>query len=197
MTAWLEKLLLALLDYLAKPKPTLPIKLPTDPEAPAQPEEQSRLASALLSAHNMIRDENDLDPLKYSPSLSLAAQKHAIWMAANKTLSHTGEKGSQLTDRVNAVKYKWRNLGENIALGYNTVTTVMAGWMNSKGHKRNIMGSYSEAGFGIADDDRGRRYWVAVFSTPSLPLLKTGDSLTYMLPTPIVLSSENISDINL
>ena len=91
-----------------------------------------------------------------------AAKKHANWMALNE-LSHTGENGSFVSDRV---QYrKWTIIAENIAYGQNTADEVMKSWMKSSGHRQNILNKkFTYMGIGTATDKSGRIYWCVVFS---------------------------------
>lgn len=87
-------------------------------------------------------------------------------MVATGIFSHVIN-GLGPADRVSATGYTWHAVGENIAWGYMTPDAVMTGWMNSAGHKANILGSsYTELGVGYALDAAGRPYWVQVFARP-------------------------------
>ena len=58
----------------------------------------------------------------------------------------------------------YRSAGENIARGQKTPSSVMDSWMNSSGHRANILSSsYSSIGVGYAVADDGRAYWVQIF----------------------------------
>lgn len=59
-----------------------------------------------------------------------------------------------------------RSAAENVAYGYGTPAAVMAGWMNSDGHRRNILSSNTHIGVGLAYGANGRPYWTQVFATP-------------------------------
>ncbi len=78
-------------------------------------------------------------PLSWNGQLQQAAAGHSIDMATRNYFSHTSLDGRTMADRVNATGYPWRNLGENIAAGYPTVSAVVDGWMASDGHCANIM----------------------------------------------------------
>jgi uncharacterized protein YkwD len=55
-------------------------------------------------------------------------------------------------------------MGENIAMGYSDIESVVDGWMNSPGHKRNILNpKFNKAGFGYAKTPDGPAYWCAQF----------------------------------
>ena len=58
----------------------------------------------------------------------------------------------------------YRSAGENIAMGQKTPQEVMTAWMNSEGHRKNILNSsFTEIGIGIAKDNNCRLYWTQMF----------------------------------
>jgi len=123
------------------------------------------VTQAMLIAHNNKRAQASVQPLTLNDKLIQAAQKHAAWMAANRTMSHTGEKRSSVSDRITQAGYSFKSAGENIAMGSSTVEQTMTMWMNSSGHRNNILNSqYREAGFGMSN-----KYWCAVFGNPRVP----------------------------
>ena len=94
--------------------------------------------------------------------LTAAALAHATDMRDKNYFDHTGLDGSTPGTRVTAAGYAWSTVGENIANGQTSVTQVMNGWMDSDGHRRNIMlANYTEVGFA-----RVGNYWVQVFGRP-------------------------------
>lgn len=104
--------------------------------------------------------------MSLQPLLNQAAQAHAETMASTGQFSHTINNLGP-SDRVTAAGYSWRAVGENIAYGYSTPAAVMTGWMNSSGHRANILGAnYTELGVGMVKDSKGRAYWVQVFARP-------------------------------
>jgi len=106
-------------------------------------------------------------PLRLEARLSAAARLHAVDMATHDFFSHTGSNGSRLGDRVDAQRYPWSRLGENIAAGQVTPEEVVGDWMRSAGHCANIMGPFTELGFGYATGDTiYGTYWVQDFGTP-------------------------------
>lgn len=94
--------------------------------------------------------------------LRAAARAHSADMAAHDYFSHTGRDGSSPWDRAGRAGYDQAS-GENIAWGYATPAAVMAGWMNSAGHRANILNCDSRAtGVGLAY--RGTTpYWTQMF----------------------------------
>jgi uncharacterized protein YkwD len=97
--------------------------------------------------------------LIWNDKLGQAAFKHTKDMAQNNYFSHTSQDGRELDDRINAEKYTWSTLGENIANGQTTENQVMESWIKSPGHCKNIMnGNFVEVGFA-----RVQNYWTQNF----------------------------------
>ena len=62
--------------------------------------------------------------------------------------------------------YVYVRVGENIAEGQKTVDQAMDSWMNSPGHRANILADFSEMGAARTEDDDGNNYWCVDFGTP-------------------------------
>jgi uncharacterized protein YkwD len=130
---------------------------------------QSRFDAQLLQLTNAQRRQAGLPALRLSSQLGQAAQAHAQDMARNNIFSHTGSNGSSMVDRVKATGYSYSAIAENIAAGDPNPEATIRQWMNSPGHRRNILNrNYTEIGFGYvaAPNTRYRHYWVQVFGTP-------------------------------
>jgi uncharacterized protein YkwD len=141
---------------------------PRKPSAePITPEELDELRTRIVESHNVFRTDAKLKTLTVNRKLTAAAQAHAEDMAARRKMSHIGRNGSRSAERVKARGYRYFRTGENVAAGYFTVDRVMKGWMDSPGHKRNILGSFSEIGVGCAVGEDGKRYWCVTFGLPS------------------------------
>ena len=101
--------------------------------------------------------------------LMQAAQLQAEQMASLRRMDHV-LKGGQYPapqDRLAAVGYRWRAFAENIAYGQRGPEDVTESWMESPGHRTNMLnGTYTELGTGYAVDERRRPYFVQVFGTP-------------------------------
>lgn len=123
-------------------------------------------AAALLAAHNTARKKQGQPPLKLSAKLTQAAEVHAADMAKHHQLSHTGSDDSTVVERVKKQGYVYIHVGENVADGQDTVEKVMKAWMESPGHRSNILGDFTEMGGAAVSDDGGRRYWCVVFAEP-------------------------------
>jgi uncharacterized protein YkwD len=116
----------------------------------------SSTSQQLLELHNQIRQSNGLRPLQIDPRLSSYAQDWAESMAAKNSMKH-----SHLAFLAGS---GYQRAAENIAAYQRTTTHVTESWLNSSGHRRNILDSRLRAtGFGMARDAQGRPYWCAVF----------------------------------
>jgi uncharacterized protein YkwD len=103
-------------------------------------------------------------PVSWSDSLAMAAYLHSEDMVLNNFFSHTGADGSSPGQRISRQGYPWRTYGENIAVGYPTVSSVIQGWLGSEGHCVNLMNpAFTEIGAGYAIGSFGgnpdARYW--------------------------------------
>ncbi len=124
--------------------------------------EGSEIDTAALVAQtvylmNQERAHAGLLPLKVVSSLTTATAGHSQDMALNDFFSHTSSNGYTLANRLTAAGYvNWIGGGENIAAGFDTAESVMAGWMGSIGHRNNILNAtFREVGVGLyfqADD---------------------------------------------
>jgi len=118
---------------------------------------------------NIERANAGLSALSAQGQLGSAAQLHSADMACNNYFSHTGLDGSSSGDRAQRQGYGSSFVGENIAAGYSSPESAVNGWMNSPGHKANILNAdYTEIGVGYAfggNSDYGS-YWTAVFARP-------------------------------
>jgi hypothetical protein len=123
----------------------------------------------LLVLTNAERQKQGLTPLSLSTQLGTAAQLHAEDMAQYNFMSHTGSNGSTMVDRVVATGYSYLTLGENVAAGQTSAASVINAWMNSEGHRANILNpNFTEIGFGYAYVNTGyQHYWVQVFGKPT------------------------------
>ncbi|GAA3373040.1 hypothetical protein GCM10020367_31410 [Streptomyces sannanensis] len=117
----------------------------------------------MVALVNSERGKAGCSPLTVNAKLTKAAQDHSADMAAHKNMSHTGSDGSSPGDRIQRAGYSWSTYGENVAYGYSTPESVMAGWMSSPGHKQNILNcSFKEMGVGLAQPGS---YWTQDFGT--------------------------------
>jgi len=117
---------------------------------------------------NLKRQEFGQKPLVWNEKTAMLARMHSINMAENKFFSHRGLDGKTVDDRADSLGLKkWRMIGENIASlrGYREpYKQVISCWMNSPGHKENLLREkWRESGVGIAVARDGTYYVTQVF----------------------------------
>lgn len=130
-------------------------------------------AQTILDQTNAARAAAGCAALTLNAKLSSAAQGHAIDMVQNDFFAHVGSDGATVGTRMTRQGYSWSRAGENIAAGYTDATSAMDGWLNSPGHRANILNcAYRELGVGYlyesqdGGSQRWQHYWVQVFATP-------------------------------
>lgn len=112
-----------------------------------------------LAAINAERAAQGRAALTYDSKLEAAARAHAKDMARYNFMSHTGSDGSDLTKRMKRAGYKFCFGAENVAFGQTSLPAVMSAWMNSSGHRKNILSRKAKSvGLARATGDR----WVMV-----------------------------------
>jgi len=119
---------------------------------------------------NEQRAANGLPPMKLNTDLANAARYHAADMKQDDYFNHQTQDRSNgalvrvcsWSDRIKRYYTVYNGLAENIAYGYDSPESVMTGWMNSSGHRANILGNYREIGVGFFDN-----YWVQDFGDRS------------------------------
>lgn len=112
-----------------------------------------------LAAVNAERASQGRAALTYDARLEAAAKAHARDMARKGFMSHTGSDGSNLGTRIKRTGFRYCFGAENIAMGQNSLDGAMASWMNSGGHRKNILNRKAKSmGFAQASGNR----WVLV-----------------------------------
>ncbi len=94
---------------------------------------------SVLSAVNALRSDAGRAPVTYSEPLEALAYGHAQDMAVNGFFSHTGSDGSLLGDRARRAGYGFCIIAENIAKGQRSAAEAIQGWIESRGHRRNML----------------------------------------------------------
>ncbi len=161
----------------AKPAPTAPAKpAPTTPAptTPAKPAPATP-ASGTLNAYeqqvvdlvNKERAAAGLSALKVNATLANVAETKAADLRDENYFDHQSPKYGSPFDMMHQFGITYTSAGENIAKGQRTPDEVMNGWMNSPGHRANILNSsYTEIGVGYVTDSNGTGYWVQEFIRP-------------------------------
>lgn len=110
---------------------------------------------------NAIRQKNGLRPLTANWELSRVARYKSQDMLENGYFSHTSPTYGSPFQMIRAFGLTYRSAGENIARGYASPQAVVDGWMNSSGHRANILNaSYTQIGVGYVAQGR---YWTQLF----------------------------------
>ena len=119
------------------------------------------VASKLLNLVNKARNENGLSSLTLNSSLSNVAQKKAEDMKNNNYFSHTSPTYGSPFDMIKSFGINYKTAGENIAKGQKTAEEVFNAWMNSSGHRANILNkNFTQMGIGYTS---GNTYWSQMF----------------------------------
>ncbi|GAA4679034.1 hypothetical protein GCM10023347_36930 [Streptomyces chumphonensis] len=149
------------------PPPT-PRKTTERPEPPATPEPPAPGppgGGQVVDLVNAERARAGCGPVRHNDRLETAAAQHSADMAARDYFDHTDPDGGDPGDRISAAGYSWSTYGENIARGQQSASDVVAAWMDSPGHRANILNcSFEEMGVG-KHSASGGPWWTQVFGT--------------------------------
>lgn len=133
-----------------------------EPDAPEESGGVQEAAEAVTSLVNAARQDAGLSELELDADLCAAAQARAQEIA--QSFSHTRPDGSSCFTILEEFGISYRAAGENIAMGQRTPEEVMDGWMNSSGHRANILnGTFTSIGVGYYVDGAGAAHWVQIF----------------------------------
>ena len=112
---------------------------------------------------NTERAKEGLAPLTIDPSVEKAATVRANEIQSK--FDHTRPNGSSFSSALKEQGVNYRGAGENIAWGQRTPEEVVTAWMNSAGHRANIMNkSFTHIGVGNTQNGSGTQYWVQLFT---------------------------------
>lgn len=133
-----------------------------EPDAPEESGGVQEAAEAVASLVHAARQDAGLSELELDADLCAAAQARAQEIA--QSFSHTRPDGSSCFTILEEFGISYRAAGENIAMGQRTPEEVMDGWMNSSGHRVNILnGTFTSIGVGYYVDGAGAAHWVQIF----------------------------------
>lgn len=156
-------------------EPELPIEpeLPSEPETPAEPElpsepEQPEVSDGVhayerqvVELVNVQRARNGLQLLSLDAGLCRFARVKSQDMHDNRYFDHTSPTYGSPFDMMRQFGITYASAGENIAMGYSTPEAVVNAWMNSSGHRANILSTkYTTLGVGFVSDGG---YWTQWF----------------------------------
>jgi len=129
--------------------------------------------AAAYARINEIRAKHGLSPVSPDRRLVAAARRHARDMVRNDFVGHIGSDGTRTGQRADAAGYVWRSIAENVAAGPPDALAVITMWMNSPGHRHNLLDRKAvHAGLAHVARDAGssgaryENYWVLVLAAP-------------------------------
>ena len=135
--------------------------LPSAPQI--KQDSQWTLLTQMLMAINEERTKNNLQPLVLSAELCTVAHDKSVDMAQNGYFDHVSPTYGEFADMLTDYGVRFYSAGENIAAGQQTVSDVMGDWMNSAGHRANILNPvYNEMGLGLAYGGEYGIYWTLI-----------------------------------
>lgn len=118
----------------------------------------------ILEKINSARVEEGLKPLKMNKELNRIAIIKAKDMAKEQKLSHESKKFGLTFNLIKKEGLKYKSAAENIARWHDTPEFVAQRWLQSNGHRKNILNpNYNLTGIGLAQDSEGKNYWVQIF----------------------------------
>ena len=121
--------------------------------------------SEVVRLVNAERAKESLAALDADSALDGTALVKARDMAVNNYFEHVSPSGVSLADLYRDYGIPYHYGGENLALGYETPASVVEAWMNSAGHRANIMNvNYTKIGVGIVRNASDVYYWVQHFT---------------------------------
>jgi len=144
------------------PAPETP-ELPNTPEVEI-PEDNTNpsYVEQVVALVNAERAKEGLSPLTVNTQVQSAAQIRAV--ECEQSFSHTRPNGSNFASALKEQNVSYRRAGENIAWGQRSPEEVMKAWMNSAGHRANIMNpNFTQIGVGYYQNARGINYWSQLF----------------------------------
>lgn len=148
-----------------KIEPGMVLTIPRQGSAPA-PQSSSGggdIAQRVLELSNAERSRAGAPALSLHPQLMAAAQHHTNLMAQHNQMTHQlpGEPG--LGDRISQAGYRWGGVAENVAQGQSSPEQVVSTWMNSPGHRKNLLNpEHQHLGVGYVNN-----FWTQKFAKPA------------------------------
>ena len=137
---------------------------------PALTEDQLELTaeeSELINLINAERASHGLGPVRMSNVLMQVARAHSQDMIDRDFFDHVNPDGWGPRDRLDNAGYNWMTYGENIGAGYSSAELMSNGWMNSSGHRANMLNTeVTEIGVAYVAGGFYGHYWTALFATP-------------------------------
>mgnify|MGYP003309729232 CR=1 FL=1 len=124
--------------------------------------ENASFVKEVIRLVNIERNKSGLNSLTEDAMLNKACSTRATEIV--RAFSHTRPDGRDCFTALSDIGYSYRSAGENIAYGQSSPSSVVNAWMNSEGHRKNILNSnYSKIGVGCHNNG-GTLYWAQFFA---------------------------------
>lgn len=129
----------------------------------SNPDSDQAYIQQVIDLVNQERAKAGLSPVTEAADLSASAAVRA--QEITRSFSHTRPDGTYYNTVLNENGVSYMGSGENIAYGQATPAAVMNGWMNSQGHRANILNkNFTGIGVGYYENGSGVKYWVQLFT---------------------------------
>lgn len=132
-----------------------------------KPESNASFSAQQQEVLNLVNQERakvGAKPLTLNKELSNVATTKSQDMINKNYFDHTSPTYGSPFDMMKQFGISYKTAGENIAMGQRTPAEVMNSWMNSEGHRKNILNpNFTELGVGIAKASNGQLYWTQMF----------------------------------
>ena len=119
-------------------------------------------SDVVVAMVNEERDSAGCSPVTVDDRLSSAAQDHSQDQADRGVMTHTGSDGSTSGERATRAGYRWSKIAENVASGTTSAERAMDMWMESSGHRENVL-NCAYRHIGVAEVGG---YWTQIFGRP-------------------------------
>jgi uncharacterized protein YkwD len=152
------------------PRPTtaptpVPTAAPTQAPSGTPPDADLAFAARVVALCNAERAKSGARALVNDAAIARVATFRSADMVARNYFAHTDPDGHDPFWHLRDAGISYRAAGENIAMGYATPEAVVTGWMNSSGHRANILNaSFGKLGVGLARNAKGQIYWTQLFT---------------------------------
>ncbi len=158
----------------------------------------SIIRGVLVDETNINRVRQNLESLETNPLLEFAAEEKAKDMALKGYFSHVGPEGKTPWQWLGEAGYEYSYAGENLAVNFIDSQDVVNAWMNSEGHRANILnGKYTEIGIGTATGTYKGRETVFIAQYFGKPLARPTINVAPVINVAKAASSSEITKVNL
>lgn len=125
-----------------------------------------KAAAEVVRLIDLERKQADKPPLKISPKLADAAQRHARAMAAHNEFRPKDEEDQTPFERVEAAGYRFRRIGQASLQGQPTAEEAVQAWLKESGNRESLLGDVKDVGVGYAISEKGIPFWSLLFAVP-------------------------------